>query len=199
MFCKKCGTEIDDGSRFCPKCGAMVSDEQPLQNNRVGNTEPKMKKDMSDVKDVFDEKRKAFKLLPKRTQLIIMAVVAVCGLFIIVAIVKSLTTDPIIGTWVEDWTFIDGVHSEDDPSYLTDRDPYKFTFYKDGSFRVSGGYSWEETEIGRWENITTEADEYPQYTLTVDGDSARFFKGTKDSLSWLVKGYGHEVIVFKRK
>ena len=26
MFCPKCGTQIDDGSRFCPECGASLED-----------------------------------------------------------------------------------------------------------------------------------------------------------------------------
>ncbi len=27
MFCKKCGKEIDDNSKFCPNCGANLQDE----------------------------------------------------------------------------------------------------------------------------------------------------------------------------
>lgn len=29
MYCKNCGTEISDDSKFCRKCGTLVAEEQP--------------------------------------------------------------------------------------------------------------------------------------------------------------------------
>lgn len=28
MFCKQCGTEISEGTKFCPNCGAEIKPEQ---------------------------------------------------------------------------------------------------------------------------------------------------------------------------
>ena len=27
MFCQKCGTQVQDGSRFCPKCGSAIGSQ----------------------------------------------------------------------------------------------------------------------------------------------------------------------------
>ena len=100
------------------------------------------------------------------------------------AILNKLTADPIIGKYTESDYIYHGISSaREDPSYLTDRKPARIQFFKDGSVRYTGGYDWEGTSTGTWENITTEADSYPTYIVTIDGDSATFFKGTRDSLS----------------
>lgn len=31
MFCKNCGTQISEGTKFCPNCGCNVAD------NKIGN------------------------------------------------------------------------------------------------------------------------------------------------------------------
>ena len=31
MFCKKCGTELDDNALFCTKCGAKTDSEEKIQ------------------------------------------------------------------------------------------------------------------------------------------------------------------------
>lgn len=193
MFCPKCGSEIDNDSLFCPKCGVGISGNQP---NKNGNT--------TDVTEKIEDIKTKLKTMPamlknNRLLALVLGLGTLCIILIIIALSVYLKRDPIIGKWIEDYTWINGVSSEDDPTYLQDRDPYEFSFYKDGSFRASGGYGWENTTTGTWKNVTTEADERPQYILTADGDSAKFFKGTRNSLSWLVNGYGHDVIVFKKK
>lgn len=30
MFCRNCGTELSEGTKFCPKCGAAVEEQKPL-------------------------------------------------------------------------------------------------------------------------------------------------------------------------
>ena len=31
MFCRKCGTPIQDNAKFCPKCGEKVITEAPIK------------------------------------------------------------------------------------------------------------------------------------------------------------------------
>ena len=49
-FCKYCGSELNDGSKFCPKCGAKIEEiienndpiktvENGLNNNPVNNNQ----------------------------------------------------------------------------------------------------------------------------------------------------------------
>lgn len=33
MFCRNCGTELNDGSKFCPSCGNAVDSPSNNQNN----------------------------------------------------------------------------------------------------------------------------------------------------------------------
>lgn len=35
MFCKKCGTEMDDNAQFCPKCGTSTSKEEVTETKRT--------------------------------------------------------------------------------------------------------------------------------------------------------------------
>lgn len=35
MFCKKCGSEVNDGAKFCNSCGAKVTEDQATDNNEV--------------------------------------------------------------------------------------------------------------------------------------------------------------------
>lgn len=39
MFCKVCGNQLDNGSKFCPKCGSVVNDNGMVDNvnNNYGN------------------------------------------------------------------------------------------------------------------------------------------------------------------
>ena len=32
MYCKNCGTRLDDDAKFCPNCGAKVSEDTPINN-----------------------------------------------------------------------------------------------------------------------------------------------------------------------
>ena len=43
MFCKNCGTQIDDDSKFCTSCGYRFGDEAPV-NKEEGDSTPKKKK-----------------------------------------------------------------------------------------------------------------------------------------------------------
>ena len=36
MFCKNCGTQIPDGTKFCPNCGAQVETEAPKTETYTG-------------------------------------------------------------------------------------------------------------------------------------------------------------------
>ena len=36
MFCRACGTQMEDGARFCPKCGKPVADEAEAQPGESG-------------------------------------------------------------------------------------------------------------------------------------------------------------------
>ena len=36
MFCRACGTQMEDGARFCPKCGKPVADEAEAQPRESG-------------------------------------------------------------------------------------------------------------------------------------------------------------------
>ena len=32
MFCKKCGTEISDGTKFCPSCGTQLEEGEEVES-----------------------------------------------------------------------------------------------------------------------------------------------------------------------
>ena len=32
MYCKNCGTRLDDDAKFCPNCGVKVSEDIPINN-----------------------------------------------------------------------------------------------------------------------------------------------------------------------
>ena len=32
MFCKKCGTEISDGTKFCPSCGTQLEEGKEVES-----------------------------------------------------------------------------------------------------------------------------------------------------------------------
>jgi hypothetical protein len=36
MFCKECGTEIPEGSKYCPECGARLAESPPKQEGGIG-------------------------------------------------------------------------------------------------------------------------------------------------------------------
>ena len=38
MFCRNCGTELNDGSKFCPSCGNAVDSPSNNQNNNSTNS-----------------------------------------------------------------------------------------------------------------------------------------------------------------
>ena len=53
MFCKECGAEIEEGSKFCPECGTSISksvkEEKPkkvenIKKDGVSNNSSKLKK-----------------------------------------------------------------------------------------------------------------------------------------------------------
>lgn len=35
-YCQKCGTEIQDGTKYCPVCGALVGEEQNKKSGTNG-------------------------------------------------------------------------------------------------------------------------------------------------------------------
>jgi hypothetical protein len=36
MFCKECGTEIPEGSKYCPECGTRLAESPPAQEGGIG-------------------------------------------------------------------------------------------------------------------------------------------------------------------
>jgi len=36
MFCKECGTEIPESSKYCPECGARLAESPPAQEGGIG-------------------------------------------------------------------------------------------------------------------------------------------------------------------
>ena len=40
MFCKYCGSQLDDNSVVCPNCGAKLNASNPEQNNQTNNPPP---------------------------------------------------------------------------------------------------------------------------------------------------------------
>lgn len=40
MYCKNCGTKLDDDAKFCPKCGTKVNENVSINNTPVYNNTP---------------------------------------------------------------------------------------------------------------------------------------------------------------
>lgn len=73
MFCEKCGTKNDNGSKFCEKCGNPMSDNPPKKTK---------------TKSKENKKPSKFKALPKKTKIImgivlVIVVAALIALFIL--------------------------------------------------------------------------------------------------------------------
>ena len=35
MFCRKCGSNLPDGTNFCPNCGAQTNEPTPVQQPSI--------------------------------------------------------------------------------------------------------------------------------------------------------------------
>lgn len=61
MFCKNCGTEIPEGTKFCPKCGASsesfeqkINEAANAANNVLNDAEQQLGNTIEDVKTSFN-------------------------------------------------------------------------------------------------------------------------------------------------
>ncbi len=56
MFCKKCGKEVPDNTKFCPRCGTEISIEKRVSdaaNNVFQATEQELKSSINEVQQSF--------------------------------------------------------------------------------------------------------------------------------------------------
>ncbi len=176
MYCPKCGTQNNDESRFCVNCGTPIKTSSNPAGKSGAVSMPKR----------IDE---------STTMVIVIAFAAVCFLSLIGTIIffKIVKGNSIIGTWTECDDIVNGVSSADtDPTYLKEYGPDTIRFYKDGSLKFSN--DWGE-DTGTWQEVTTDAHDYPTYYVTVDGESGYLY--IKNHRLYLVIN-AYESRVFKK-
>lgn len=88
MYCRKCGTEINDGVKYCPKCGASIDEETIGEKinatiDEVSNaTNEQLKNVYEDVKGGLESKLNAGRLETNRSLLVyILLTIVTCGLY----------------------------------------------------------------------------------------------------------------------
>ena len=93
MFCRKCGTQLNEGAMFCPKCGQRVgngTDSAPVtDSNSVTSDAAKTVEKPATVSSGTTGKSKEKKGLPKGLKIALISVAAVVVLFIIIGIAGS--------------------------------------------------------------------------------------------------------------
>lgn len=78
MFCRKCGHEVKEGTKFCVKCGAPLASEAPRSRNTDSVSEPKKEQPESKVQP--KEKKKSGKGL---------IIALICVLIILLGIIAA--------------------------------------------------------------------------------------------------------------
>lgn len=80
MFCKRCGKEIEDSSKFCKYCGGSITEEAILQNSTSNGVDGPPEKEAANenfhIKDNYSENL----VFSTKSQLILMRVLQIVAL-----------------------------------------------------------------------------------------------------------------------
>ena len=152
MFCKKCGSNITQGSSFCTKCGHPVNkvpQQAPQYSNQYFNP---------------------YQQMPRRGGIpgivIFLGIAVIIFIIIIVAVNEGSLDKRIIGRWQEDALFLGSQYEfrANNTGTFTGAGvvPVDFTWSLDGDrIILRYAYGWTST-----------------YTISIDGNTLTFRDGT---------------------
>ena len=214
MFCKHCGKEIPDISRFCRYCGKELDVQENAEekkNDTIENLQNQPEIAVEEKPVSVDSGTPANGPKKKKTWLIIAIIAsAVLALGIgIFAFVKLTNSNKFVGTWNENGGYglvfaydkdKRAAVYEDNSKYLYtyDYDEEKLYFYEDdGAPSVELYYAFND------DGSLTLFNEYQEYTLTKDKDSSipTFIKYKKDFIegNYLIEHLGNNIYYSFRK
>lgn len=113
MFCSKCGTELEEDSKFCNKCGEKINKSIQIDISDIGNTVTQSIKNF----DIDETKEKVKKVYHKSPKLIICIGIVIGILLILWMSSNAHTCDTcgktFFGTQYYDSWYIDKTMCED--------------------------------------------------------------------------------------
>lgn len=162
MFCKYCGNEIADNSKFCPKCGneihpirKMSNDNDVQQQKVVDNNEKKIE----DVVIVNTRHKSVAKVV-----LPVILVIIICGVFIATKVISTKNNNN------------NAVNNEDNKEYFVAEDnALKNDDQKDDEAKSDSNKIVEDMDRGYTSETTADDVENNEKSVSQDPDFIRYW------------------------
>lgn len=162
MFCKYCGNEIADNSKFCPKCGneihpirKMSNDNDVQQQKVVDNNEKKIE----DVVIVNTRHKSVAKVV-----LPVILVIIICGVFIATKVISTKNNNN------------NAVNNEDNKEYFVAEDnALKNDDQKDDEAKSDSNKIVEDMDRGYTNETTVDDVENNEKSVSQDPDFIRYW------------------------
>ena len=162
MFCKYCGNEIADNSKFCPKCGneihpirKMSNDHDVQQQKVVDNNEKKIE----DVVIVNTRHKSVAKVV-----LPVILVIIICGVFIATKVISTKNNNN------------NAVNNEDNKEYFVAEDnALKNDDQKDDEAKSDSNKIVEDMDRGYTNETTVDDVENNEKSVSQDPDFIRYW------------------------
>lgn len=162
MFCKYCGNEIADNSKFCPKCGNEIYSGSKLSNDNNVKQKKNLENDKKKIEDVVivntQHKSVAKVVLP------VIIVIIICGVFIATKVFSTKNNNEVNNADNKDY-FV----AEDKVSTLKNDDQ------KDDEAKSDSNKIVEDMDRGYTSETTADDVENNEKSVSQDPDFIRYW------------------------